>query len=211
MGRTHSNAYRQVSQFFDLKYRPVLKTVCGRSEENARAFAENWGYESFETDWRKLIDRKDIDAIDICTPNDTHAEIAIAAAEAGKMVLCEKPLARTLKEAHPMVEAVEKAGVPNTVLVQLPPRAGGDAGQATDRRGPARQDLPLPGQLPAGLDHLGRPAAGRRRALAARRAGRGLGRHRRPAGPLHRHRALAQWLDRQRVLDDRDVHQGAQA
>ena len=115
MGRTHSNAYKQVNQFFDLAYRPVLKAVCGRSAENARAFADNWGYETSETDWRKLVDRKDIDAIDICTPNDTHAEIAIAAAQAGKMVLCEKPLARTLKEALPMVEAVERAGVANTV------------------------------------------------------------------------------------------------
>jgi predicted dehydrogenase len=115
MGRTHSNAYKRVNDFFEVAYRPVLKAVCGRSAENAKAFADKWGYESSETDWRKLIERKDIDAIDICTPNDTHAEIAIAAAEAGKMVLCEKPLARTLKEAHPMVLAVEKAGVPNTV------------------------------------------------------------------------------------------------
>jgi predicted dehydrogenase len=115
MGRTHSNAYKRVNDFFDVAYRPVLKAVCGRSAENAKAFAEKWQYESFETDWRKLVERKDIDAIDICTPNDSHAEIAIAAAAAGKMVLCEKPLARTLKEAAPMVEAVEKAGVPNTV------------------------------------------------------------------------------------------------
>ena len=115
MGRTHTNAYKRVNDFFDLEYRPVLKAVCGRTAEGAKAFADKWQYESFETDWRKLIDRKDIDAIDICTPNDTHAPIAIAAAEAGKMVLCEKPLARTLKEAAPMVEAIEKAGVPNTV------------------------------------------------------------------------------------------------
>jgi predicted dehydrogenase len=115
MGRTHSNAYKQVNQFFDVAHRPVLKAVCGRSEENARKFADNWGYERHETDWRKLVESKDIDAIDICTPNDTHAEIAIAAAQAGKMILCEKPLARTLKEALPMVEAVEKAGVANTV------------------------------------------------------------------------------------------------
>lgn len=115
MGRTHSNAYKRVNDFFDVAYRPVLKAVCGRSADNAKAFAAQWQYESFETDWRKLIERKDIDAIDICTPNDSHAEIAIAAAAAGKMVLCEKPLARTLKEAAPMVEAVEKAGVPNTV------------------------------------------------------------------------------------------------
>jgi len=115
MGRTHSNAYKRVNDFFDLEYRPVLKAVCGRTAEGARKFAEKWQYESSETDWRKLVGRKDIDAIDICTPNDTHAPIAIAAAEAGKMVLCEKPLARTLKEAAPMVDAVEKAGVPNTV------------------------------------------------------------------------------------------------
>jgi predicted dehydrogenase len=115
MGRTHSNAYRQVSQFFDRESQPVLKAVCGRTEANARKFADQWGYESFETDWRKLVERKDIDAIDICTPNDQHAAIAIAAAQAGKAVLCEKPLARTLTEAAPMVEAVEKAGVINTV------------------------------------------------------------------------------------------------
>jgi predicted dehydrogenase len=115
MGRTHSNAYKRVNDFFDLEYRPVLKAVCGRTEEGAKKFADKWQYESYETDWRKLIERKDIDAVDICTPNDTHAPIAIAAAQAGKMVLCEKPLARDLKEAAPMVEAIEKAGVPNTV------------------------------------------------------------------------------------------------
>ncbi|WZO96949.1 Gfo/Idh/MocA family oxidoreductase [Isosphaeraceae bacterium EP7] len=115
MGRTHSNAYKRVNDFFDVPYRPVLKVVCGRTAEGAKKFAEKWQYEGFETDWRKVIERKDIDAIDICTPNDSHAEIAIAAAQAGKMVLCEKPLARDLKESLPMVEAVEKAGVANTV------------------------------------------------------------------------------------------------
>jgi predicted dehydrogenase len=115
MGRTHSNGYKRVSDFFDLAYRPVLKAVCGRGVEGARAFAEKWGYESVETDWRKLVDRKEIDAIDICTPNNSHAEIAIAAAEAGKMILCEKPLSMNLVEGRAMVEAVEKADVPNTV------------------------------------------------------------------------------------------------
>jgi len=115
MGRTHSNGYKRVGDFFDLEYRPVLKAVCGRSAENASAFAEKWGYESSETDWRKLVERKDIDAIDICTPNNTHAEIAEAAAAAGKMILCEKPLSMDLVEGQRMVEAVEKAGVPNTV------------------------------------------------------------------------------------------------
>ncbi len=116
MARTHTNAYKRVGDFFPkLKFKPVLKAVCARNNERVKAFAEQWGYESIETDWRKLIARDDIDAIDICTPNNMHAEIAIAAAEAGKMVLCEKPLARTVAEAQPMVDAIEKAGVPNTV------------------------------------------------------------------------------------------------
>lgn len=116
MGRTHSNGYKRVSDFFpDLAYKPVLKAVCFRSETKLNAFAKQWGYESVETDWRKLIARDDIDAIDICTPNDTHAEIAIAAAAAGKMILCEKPLARDLAESQGMVDAIEKAGVKNTV------------------------------------------------------------------------------------------------
>lgn len=116
MGRTHSNAYNRVPNFFpELEYRPVLKAVCSRSGDKVRAFAEQWGYESVETDWKKMGSRDDIDAIDICTPNNTHAEIAIAAAKAGKMVLTEKPLARNLSESQQMVEAVEKAGVKNTV------------------------------------------------------------------------------------------------
>lgn len=115
MGRTHSNAYKRVNDFFDLEYRPVLKAVCGRDQENARAFADKWQYESVETDWHKLIERDDIDAVDICTPNNTHAEIAIAAAQAGKMVLCEKPLAMDVEQGEVMVQAVEDAGVANTV------------------------------------------------------------------------------------------------
>lgn len=115
MGRAHSNGYRKVSHFFDLPYTPVLKAVCARDAAKVQAFADTWGYESIETDWRKLIERKDIDAIDICTPNNTHAEIALAAAAAGKMILCEKPLAMNGPEGLKMVEAVEKAKVPNMV------------------------------------------------------------------------------------------------
>jgi predicted dehydrogenase len=115
MGRAHSNAWRRAPNFFDSGYQPVLKAVAARDKAKAQNFADMWGYESVETDWRKLVERKDIDAIDICVPNDLHAEIAIAAAKAGKMVLCEKPLARDAKEALPMVRAVEKAGVANTV------------------------------------------------------------------------------------------------
>ncbi|MFM7837575.1 MAG: Gfo/Idh/MocA family protein [Planctomycetaceae bacterium] len=116
MGRTHSNGYKRVNDFFpELGHRPVLKAICGRSEEQLRKFADQWQYESTETDWRRLLDRSDIDAIDICTPNNSHAEIAIAAAQAGKMVLCEKPLAMDPAEGQKMVDAVEAAGVANTV------------------------------------------------------------------------------------------------
>ncbi len=115
MGRTHSNAFLQAGRYFDVPYQPVLKAVCARNVERAKSFAENWGYESIETDWRKLVERKDIDLIDIASPNDTHAEIAIAAAKAGKMVMCEKPLGRNADEAIAMTEAVEAAKVPNTV------------------------------------------------------------------------------------------------
>ena len=116
MGRTHSNGYNRIDNFFpELQYTPVLKAVCSRNKEKVQAFADQWGYESIETDWKALIVRNDIDAVDICTPNDMHAEIAIAAAKAGKMILCEKPLARSLAESKGMVDAVEKAGVNNTV------------------------------------------------------------------------------------------------
>ena len=115
MGRTHSNAYRKVNQFFDLDRQCVLQAVCARDAAKVKAFAENWGYQSTETDWRQLVAREDIDAIDICTPNNSHAEIAIAAARAGKMILCEKPLAMTGAEGRKMVAAVEKAKVPNIV------------------------------------------------------------------------------------------------
>ena len=115
MGRTHSNAFGKVTNFFDVPYRPVLKTICARSGDRARSFADRWGYESIETDWRKLVESADIDLIDIASPNDTHAEIAIAAAKAGKIVMCEKPLGRTPAESEAMVKAVEDAGVANMV------------------------------------------------------------------------------------------------
>ena len=115
MGRTHSNAFLQAGRYFDLAYQPVLKAVCARNAARAEAFAANWGYESIETDWRRLVERSDIDLIDIASPNDTHAEIAIAAAKAGKIVMCEKPLGRTSAEATAMVDAAESAKVANMV------------------------------------------------------------------------------------------------
>jgi predicted dehydrogenase len=115
MGRAHTNAHRKVWNFFDVPYRPVLKVICDVNEERAKKFAERWGFEGFETDYRKVMQRDDIDLVDICLPNNFHAEVAIAAAKAGKMIICEKPLARDGKEALGMVKAVEKAGVPNFV------------------------------------------------------------------------------------------------
>ncbi len=115
MGRAHSNAWKQVSQFFPVPRRPVLKAVCARDPAATKDFADTWGYESIETDWRSLIRRPDIDAVDICVPNDLHHDIAIAAAEAGKAVLCEKPLAMDSVQGEAMCIAVEKAGVPNMV------------------------------------------------------------------------------------------------
>ncbi len=115
MGRAHSNAFSQATHFFDLPFQPVLKAACARNAEKLQQFADQWGYQSTETDWRKLIERKDIDLIDIAASNDMHMEIAIAAAAAGKMIMCEKPLGRNAAESRKMVEAVEKAKVANMV------------------------------------------------------------------------------------------------
>ena len=115
MGRLHSNAYRTLGQFFDHEHEMVLKAVCDSNEKKVKAFAANWGWESFDTDWRKLVDRDDIDLVDICTPNNSHHEIALAAAQAGKIIACEKPLAMNAGEGQEMTDAVEKAGKPNMV------------------------------------------------------------------------------------------------
>ncbi len=115
MGRTHSNAYCKVGHFFDVPYEPVLRVVCGLEEKAAKAFAEQWGYESYTTDWHKVIEDDKVDVVDICVPNNVHAEIAIAAAKAGKAIVCEKPLALNGVQGKKMVDAIEKAGVANLV------------------------------------------------------------------------------------------------
>jgi len=115
MGRTHSNAYRRLNNFFDVEHRAVLKSVCDSNADKAKAYAATWGYERFETDWRKQVEAPDIDLIDICVPNSSHHDLAIAAARQGKMVLCEKPLAMNAAEGEEMVRAVEEAGVANMV------------------------------------------------------------------------------------------------
>jgi predicted dehydrogenase len=111
MGRAHSNAYRQVGRFFTPKYLPRMKVLCGRTPAAVKTAADQLGWEEISTDWREVVRRKDIDIVDIVTPGDSHAEIAIEAAKAGKVVFCEKPLANTVKESERMLAAVKKAGV----------------------------------------------------------------------------------------------------
>jgi len=108
MGRAHSNAFLQTPHFFPVKIRPRLKVICGRNAPALQSMAAQWGWEETATDWRTVIDRKDVDAVDIAVPNYLHAEIAIAAAQAGKMVFCEKPLATTLADAERMAAAARK-------------------------------------------------------------------------------------------------------
>ncbi|WP_341225715.1 Gfo/Idh/MocA family oxidoreductase [uncultured Arcticibacterium sp.] len=167
MGRTHANGYNRIHNFFpDLAYEPELVAVCSRNEEKVKAFADQWNFASYETDWRKLIARDDIDAVDVCTPNDSHAEISIAAAEAGKMVLCEKPLSRTIAEGQKMVAAAEKAGVQTTVwynyrripAVTLAKNIidSGKLGKIFHYRGNFLQDWTINADLPQGGEGLWR-------------------------------------------------------
>jgi len=115
MGRAHANAWLTADKFFDLNARPVMKVICGREKSGVMNACARWGWSQFVTDWREVVEDATIDIVDINTPNDTHAEIAIAAAKAGKAILCEKPLALDVKQARQMVDAVKKAGVVNMV------------------------------------------------------------------------------------------------
>ncbi len=111
MGRAHSNAWHQVTRFFDPPLQPVLQVVCGRDPEDLREFADRWGWAEVETDWSRIMERDDIDAVDIALPTHLHAETAIAAAEAGKHIFCEKPFCNNLAQAESMLAAAEGAGV----------------------------------------------------------------------------------------------------
>ena len=163
MGRTHSNAYRRLNNFFSVQHQPVLQAACGRDRARTEAFARIWGYARVETDWRRLIEAKDIDLIDICVPNVAHKEIAVAAAEAGKMVVCEKPLAMNVAEAEAMVRAVQDRRCRQHDLLQLPAGAVYLACQATHRGRPDWPTVPLSRHVSAGLDDFGGRAAGRTR------------------------------------------------
>ncbi|MCW5935843.1 MAG: Gfo/Idh/MocA family oxidoreductase [Fimbriimonadaceae bacterium] len=116
MGRAHSNAYRQVGRFFDLPVEIRMKTVCGRHEAAVREAAQSLGWEGFATDYRQVLEDPEIDVVDIATPGDSHCEIAVAAAQAGKAVWCEKPIGNTLAEAKRMAEAVRASGRPSAVF-----------------------------------------------------------------------------------------------
>lgn len=111
MGRAHSNAWSQVTKFFDPPFRPVLQVACGRDREDLQVFADRWGWAEVETEWEKVMERSDIDVVDVSLPTHLHAEPAIAAAKAGKHVFCEKPFCRTAEEAKAMLAAAEEAGI----------------------------------------------------------------------------------------------------
>jgi predicted dehydrogenase len=158
MGRAHSNAYRQVGRFFNLELSPRMRAICGRDEGAVRDAAASLGWEGYETDYRRLLERDDIDLVDVATPGNTHHEIAIAALEAGKHVLCEKPLANTLQEAREMLDAARTADTMNMVsfnyrrapAVQLAKKLidEGRLGEIRHWRGAYLQDFILDPELP---------------------------------------------------------------
>jgi predicted dehydrogenase len=158
MGRAHSNAWRQVSHFFSPKLTPRLRVICGRDEANVKKAASKLGWEEWATDWREVVTRADVDVVDISTPGDSHAEIAIAAARAGKAILCEKPLANDVRQAKAMWKAVKKAGVPNmichnyrrapAVMLARELVASGKLGRIFHYRGTYLQDWPIDPSLP---------------------------------------------------------------
>ena len=111
MGKAHSNAWKNVNNFFNLDVQPVLKVACGRNETAVQAFADRWGWEEVETDWQAVVHRDDIDIIDISAPPWLHYEIALAAARAGKHIFCEKPMSMSAAEAQEMLDAAQKAGI----------------------------------------------------------------------------------------------------
>jgi predicted dehydrogenase len=158
MGRAHSNAYRQVAPFLSPRLTPRMKVLCGRNGKAVRAAARRLGWEEAATDWKEVVARPDIDLVDVSTPGDSHAAIAIAAARAGKAVLCEKPLANTVREAESMLAAVRKAGVVNMVChnyrrapaVMLAKQIidSGDLGRIYHYRGTYLQDWIVDPKLP---------------------------------------------------------------
>jgi len=191
MGRVHSNAYLKLNKFFDVENQIVMKCVCDSNTEKLGAFAANWGWESTETDWRRVINRNDIDLIDVCTPNNTHHDIVTAAAEAGKIIALEKPLAMNAAEGESMVAAVRRSGKPNMVWFnyrRVPAAAlakqiieDGKIGRVFHYRAKYLQDYTISPDVPQGGDGLWR--------LDAKVAGSGV------TGDLLAHSIdMAMWL-----------------
>jgi predicted dehydrogenase len=115
MGKAHSNAWKRAPEFFDMEARPVLQVACGRNQGQLHEFAQRWGWKRTETDWKKLVSANDVDIVDVCSPQATHYEIAMAAMKEGKHVFCEKPLAVNAKQAEDLWEAAQKSGVTHYV------------------------------------------------------------------------------------------------
>ena len=186
MGRAHSNAYRQVASFFDVDPVPRMAAICGRDEAGVKEAADTLGWDSYETDYRNLVARDDIDLVDVVTPGNTHREIVLTALEAGKHVLCEKPLANALSEAREMLTAARNAGTINMVCfnyrrapaVQLARKLveEGRLGEIRHWRATYLQDFIMDPYFPPDL-------APPERGLRLRRTRRHRGAHRRP-GPL---------------------------
>ena len=151
MGKAHSNAYRQMPRFFESATVPVMKVICGRNEADVKKAAANLGWEEWSTSWEDVLQRKDIDVVDISTPGDLHTPIAIAAAKAGKVVFCEKPLANTLGEAKRVLAAVRKAGVLHMICHNYRKVPAIVSGSKIDCRWQPGRHLSLPRHLFAGL------------------------------------------------------------
>ena len=160
MGRMHSNAWRQANSFFDSDYAACAKVICTRDAGKAKEFAERWSWQETETDWRRLLERKDIDLIDICVPNSLHRDIAIAALQAGKMVATEKPLALNARQGKEMVDAAAKSGKKTMIWFnqrRFPPVAlakqmidGGAIGRVFHYRATYLQDWTISADAPLG-------------------------------------------------------------
>ena len=189
MGRAHSNAYCQAPHFFDLSFELRRKVICGRNRDALDKIAATWGWDETATDWRAVVDRKDIDVVDVATPNLLHAEIAIAAARAGKMIFCEKPLAVSVDEGARMVEAAR--GVPNMVWYNYRRVPGIAFSSQSHFRRAAGADLPLSRRLSAGVGQRSHAPAGMENPEGDRR----IGRAGRPDVPRDRYSALSKRAD----------------
>ena len=158
MGKAHSNAYRQMPHFFNPSALPVMQVICGRNQAGVSAAAGQLGWKEWSTSWEEVVNRPDIDLVDIATPGDTHLPICLAAAKAGKAILCEKPLANSLSEARKMLAAVRQGGAPHmlchnyrkvpAVALAKELIAGGELGTIRHFRGTYLQDWSMSPELP---------------------------------------------------------------